>query len=281
MTRLTWAGIGVTAAVAAAAGLAGVTYAGLIEPERLAVEQVALRLPRLDPAFHGYRLVQVSDIHFDHRYMTRERLLGIVALVNAQHPDLIAITGDFITRGRAADYLPDLDAALGELRAPDGVAAILGNHDYRVGARAIRETLQRRQIIDINNGVHTLVRGGAQMHIAGVDDIWENRHRLDLVLDRLPRDGAALLLAHEPDFADESAAAGRFDLQISGHSHGGQCVTPTGFAPILPELGKKYPAGLYRVGDMWQYTNRGLGMVWSPQVRFNCRPEITVFTLTC
>jgi hypothetical protein len=275
---LTWAGLGLTTAAAAAAGLGSFAYAMLIEPERLAVEQVTLRLPRLDPAFNGYRLVQVSDIHLDHRYMTRDRLLGIAALVSAQRPDLIAITGDYITRGRAADYLPDLDAGLAQMHARDGITAVLGNHDYRVGARAIREALQRH-VIDINNGVHTLVRGGAQLHIAGVDDIWENRHRLDQVLDRLPQTGAALLLAHEPDFADESAAAGRFDLQLSGHSHGGQCVTPTGHAPILPEMGKKYPGGLYRVGDMWQYTNRGLGMVWFPQVRFNCRPEITVFTL--
>jgi predicted MPP superfamily phosphohydrolase len=86
-----------------------------------------------------------------------------------------------------------------------------------------------------------------------------------------------VLLAHEPDFADTSAATGRFALQISGHSHGGQVRLPF-MRLVLPQLGEKYPMGLYQVGGMYQYTNRGLGMV-SPRVRFNCRPEITILTL--
>jgi predicted MPP superfamily phosphohydrolase len=126
--------------------------------------------------------------------------------------------------------------------------------------------------------VHTLERGGSLLHIAGVDDVWERQDRLDLVLDRLPAEGGAILLAHEPDFADTSAATGRFDLQISGHSHGGQVIAPFAGPLRLPHLGRKYPLGLYRVGDMLQYTNRGVGMVY-PYVRFNCRPEITLFTL--
>ncbi|MBZ0286049.1 MAG: metallophosphoesterase, partial [Anaerolineae bacterium] len=85
-------------------------------------------------------------------------------------------------------------------------------------------------------------------------------------------------LAHEPDYADISAATGRFDLQISGHSHGGQVVIPFIGPPVVPPYSKKYPLGRYQVGTMIQYTNRGVGMI-SPAVRFNCRPEITVFTL--
>jgi hypothetical protein len=117
------------------------------------------------------------------------------------------------------------------------------------------------------------------LHIAGVDDVWEEHARLDMVLEQLPADGAAILLAHEPDFADESAATGRFDLQLSGHSHGGQVIYPFGGPPILPTYAKKYPVGRYQVSGMIQYTNRGLGMI-PPHVRFNCRPEITVFTLS-
>ncbi|MCA9903159.1 MAG: metallophosphoesterase [Anaerolineae bacterium] len=262
-----------------ASGGAGYVYASRIEPEMLVIEHIHLRLPRLDPAFNGYRLVQISDIHMDHRHMTRERLLGIVSLINAQQPDFVIMTGDFVTRGKATDYADSVVLPLRELRAREGVAAVLGNHDHWTGAHAVRQMISASGMIDLNNHVHTQVRGGAQLHIAGVDDVWENQHRLDKVLDDLPADGAAILLAHEPDFADESAATGRFDLQLSGHTHGGQCVLPGGRMPILPVLGHKYPSGLYRVGDMWQYTNRGLGMVWFPQIRFNCRPEISVFTL--
>jgi predicted MPP superfamily phosphohydrolase len=97
------------------------------------------------------------------------------------------------------------------------------------------------------------------------------------VVARLPAEGAAVLLAHEPDFADRSARSGRFDLQLSGHSHGGQVRLFN--QPLLPvPHGMKYRSGLYRVGKMIQYTNRGLGMGFPP-VRINCRPEITVLTL--
>lgn len=115
------------------------------------------------------------------------------------------------------------------------------------------------------------------LHFAGVDDVMEGRSRLDLVLQELPEDGTAILLAHEPDFADVSAATGRFDLQLSGHSHGGQVRLPLLGAPYLPPFSQRYASGLYEVGDMWQYTNRGIGFV-DARLRFLCRPEITVLT---
>ena len=124
----------------------------------------------------------------------------------------------------------------------------------------------------------TLRREEAQLHIAGVDSLWYDKADLNPVLQQLPEEGAALLLAHEPDFADISAKTGRFDLQLSGHSHGGQIILPLVGPPWLPRHGRNYPLGQYQVGDMIQYTNRGIGMV-IPTVRFNCRPEISVFTL--
>jgi predicted MPP superfamily phosphohydrolase len=155
--------------------------------------------------------------------------------------------------------------------------AVLGNHDYRMGAPVIREMLAELGIQELDNDVLTLQRGGDVFHFAGVDDPWNGYPRLRRVTSLLPENGAAVLLAHEPDYADISAAVGRFDLQISGHSHGGQ-VVPPGLGPlVLPYMGRKYPAGLYQVGKMLQYTNRGLGMT-APYLRLNCRPEITLFT---
>jgi hypothetical protein len=220
--------------------------------------------------------MQISDIHMDHVFMTRERLTSIVAQVNALAANFMVITGDFITGHPLSTKHEDLIAALSGIRLPCG--AILGNHDHWVHAPTMRGVIHNSGLIDLNNRVHSIRRGAEALHIAGVDDIWEKQHRLDVVLAALPADGAAILLAHEPDYADTSAAAGRFDLQLSGHSHGGQVSLPLLGAPVLPYLGQKYPAGLYRVGTMLQYTNRGVGMV-SPQVRFACRPEITLFTL--
>jgi predicted MPP superfamily phosphohydrolase len=263
-------------AATGAAGLGSLTYARVVEPAWIEVREVSLALPRLPAEFDGYRVVQMSDLHVE--WMGRKRLMEAVALANSQRADLIAITGDFVTQAYERAVV-DL-APLGLLRAKDGVVAVLGNHDYWgwLGPGAVREAIREIGLIDLNNRVHTLERDGALFHVAGVDSARAVQARLDKVLASLPREGGAMLLAHEPDFADRSAPTGRFDLQISGHSHGGQVVIPFVGPPHLPPLGRKYHTGLYKVRGMLQYTNRGLGTVGIP-VRFWCRPELTVFTL--
>lgn len=258
------------------AALGAFAYARWIEPDRLETRGVRLRLKRLDRAFHGYRIAHISDIHMG-RWMTRARLHNIVTHINLLQPDLIAITGDFIDRS-AGEVINDLAGPLKRLQARDGVVAVLGNHDYYFGANGVRQVLSACGITDLSNRVQTIRRGGAALHLAGVDDAAERRDRLDAVLDQLPADGAAILLVHEPDFADISAATGRFDAQLSGHTHGGQVRLPLIGAPILPSHGLRYPDGLSRAGDMLVYTNRGLGMI-APYVRLGARPEIALITL--
>jgi uncharacterized protein len=258
-------------------GVGGFTYATKIEPRDLAIEQIRLKIARLDPAFDGFKLVQISDLHMDHTWMSEERLTDYMRLVNEQKPDAVAITGDFVTH-EAEPFMDGLVNALRTLNPRESTVAVLGNHDHWTNASLVQQAIRRGGVNDVNNGVYTVQRGKAMLHLCGVNDVWEGRNRLDLVLNTLPDDGAAILLAHEPDYADVSSATERFDLQISGHSHGGQVQIPFVGPIALPELANIYPAGLYRVGKMYQYTNRGLGMVY-PQVRFNCRPEITVFTL--
>ena len=264
--------------IAAAAALLGAyLYAREVEIRRVEIKAVALTLPRLAPEFDGYRLVQIGDIHLDD-WTKPERLTGIVAKVNAQRPDLIAITGDFASYSAKELDTRSLTDALRKLRARDGVVAILGNHDYLTGVELVRRCIREAGITELVNSVLTLRRGDASLHVAGIDDVMEGRSRLDLVLHDLPESGAALLLAHEPDFADVSAATGRFDLQLSGHSHGGQVRVPFLMRLALPPFSQRYTSGLYEVGGMIQYTNRGLGFV-NLRLRFLCRPEITVLTL--
>ena len=267
-------------------GLAGMSltgggllaYATNVEPKWLEVKEVTLPLPRLHNAFHGYRIVQISDIHAG-KWMPTSLLEEVVRIVNAHSPDLIAVTGDFVTYTYHEAPL-DIVPSMSKLKARDGVVATLGNHDYwgNQGPGLIRHVIRDSGMIDLNNHVYTIERDGKPFHLAGVDSARERMDRLDLVLEHLPREGPAILLAHEPDFADTSAATGRFDLQLSGHSHGGQVVIPFVGPPHLPPLGRKYHTGRYQVGSMIQYTNRGLGMVGLP-VRFGSRPEITVITL--
>jgi len=120
--------------------------------------------------------------------------------------------------------------------------------------------------------------GRACLYIAGVDDHLTKLDRLDRVLELIPGEGIAVLLAHEPDFADFSASTGRFILQLSGHSHGGQIILPFISKFFLPAKARKYPSGLYQIKDMYLYTNRGLGTTWL-NLRYRCPPEITVIVL--
>ncbi|MBW4561726.1 MAG: metallophosphoesterase [Mojavia pulchra JT2-VF2] len=257
-------------------GICTLLYARLIEPNWIEINSLQLTLPHLSSEFNGYRIVQISDIHRD-QWMSSRRLRRIVSLVNKQKPDLVAITGDLITR-HSPKLIPTLKLPLSQLKPQDLTVAVLGNHDHENDSAAIIQTLEQSGIFHLGNNVYTLKRGSALLHIAGVDDVGMGKDRLDLVLQQLPPEGAAILLAHEPDFANISAATKRFDLQLSGHSHGGQVRVPFFKPIILPPLGEKYYLGRYQVGEMIQYTNRGIGMT-GLHLRLGARPEITVFTL--
>jgi uncharacterized protein len=243
--------------------------------EEIEVTEVSLSLHSLGHAFYGYRLVQFSDIHMD-TWMTRQRLAEIVELVNRQKPDLVAITGDFVG-SNPARHAESLVESLRELSSADGVVAVLGNHDHWKDPLTVRQILKASGIRELDNRVYTIQRGEAQLHIAGIDDYMSRVARFEQVLAQLPSQGVAILLAHAPDFADISGPSGRFALQLSGHSHGGQINLPLIGPPYLPRFARKYVSGLYQVGKMMLYTNRGIGKVHLP-FRLNSRPEITVFS---
>jgi len=263
--------------------LVGGLYMKEYEPSRLEVTNVKLKLPRLPKSFSGFKLAQISDLHFG-GWMNAERLEEVLSAVSSLSPDLLAITGDFTlghfrrSQGEDQERYADLVRVLSTHTGEYLTVGAMGNHDYWVDPSVMQGIFQNGGMLDLNNTVHILKSGGESLCFAGVDDVWYRQDRLDLVQAQIPGDVCAILLAHEPDFADTSARDGRFDLQISGHSHGGQIVLPFIGPPVLPRLGKIYPQGLYRVGDMFQYTNRGVGMI-PPNIRLNCRPEITVFTL--
>lgn len=266
---------------AACTAVAASYYAFDFEPEWLEVTQVKIPLARLPKEFDGFRIAQLSDIHIG-GWMNRERLSEVLELVRQQGPDLVVITGDFVignSWSRSLDFAAkDMTIEMSTLTSEFKVLGVLGNHDHWTDSTKVREMLSSCGIFELKNDVHVIVKNGESLCIAGLDDISEDEHRMEDLLERLPINTTSILLAHEPDYAEVSSSFGRFVLQLSGHSHGGQVVIPFLGPPILPKWARKYPAGLYRVGEMWLYTNRGVGMT-SPFVRFNCRPEITVFTL--
>lgn len=252
----------------------GVTlHSTKVEPWQIKLERIRIPVPSLPPPFDGYRIVQLTDLH-----LTAEK--SRLAISRAIHialsclPDLLVLTGDYVT-----GYLdaPTLYAELRQLAASDGVWATLGNHDHWVDAQGVRQVLDSAGIRELRNASTPLTRDGQTIWLAGVDDIWEQQHDLARALANVPPDGTAILLAHEPDYADQVYPTGRIVLQLSGHSHGGQVRIPGYGAPILPYLARKYPYGLRRLDNMWLYTSRGVGYLHP--VRLNCRPEVTEVTL--
>ncbi len=247
-------------------------------PDDFSVEHLDLAIPQLPAPFHDYRILFISDIHYG-QWISFDRLSGVVGLVNENNPDLIAITGDFVSYLVNDSIEKAMISQLKRLKAADGIVAVLGNHDHWSGAERVRRILKESNIQDVSNGVYIVRKQGANLNIAGVDSAWVKKDNLDTVLEKTPPDGPAILLAHEPDLALRSAATKRFSLQLSGHSHGGQLIVPGLGTPFRGPLFRKFPHGKYRVGDMVQYTSRGLGTngYW---IRINCPPEITIIILT-
>lgn len=252
--------------------LGGVGYAALIEPRWPVVERVDVPLPGLPTDLDGFTIVQLSDLHRG-PVMTQENITQAVELALRQEADLIVLTGDYVSS--SADYAPSCAEALSLLVASGDVLACLGNHDHWTDADTVAGALAGAGLTVLRNTAREVADG---LWVAAVDDVWERYADLEKALEEVPAGAAVVLLAHEPDYADEVAADGRVSLQLSGHSHGGQVRLPFIGPPLLPYLGRKYPAGLYRVGGMWLYVNRGVGLI-SPPVRFNCRPEVTQLTL--
>ncbi len=259
-----------------AAAALGAGYSRWLEPSWLTVERTHLNLPDLPAGFDGLTIAQISDLHFGPN--VDPALVELAAgMVMQLRPEMIVITGDFVSRlshGESGLIL----STLSRLKAEHGVFGILGNHDWWTDPRVVSESAEKAGINVLRNRNVLLERGGEQLFLAGVDDVWEKKADLSRALEGVPENARVLALVHEPDYADTVVQDGRVILQLSGHSHGGQVRLPLIGAPLLPYLGQKYPYGFYQIQNLQLYTNRGIGVLF-PGVRFNCRPEITLHTL--
>lgn len=265
--------LGVLAA-GAGSGAGGLYYYGTrVETERLRMERVEMPVP--DTGLDGFRIALLSDFHL-YPHTKIELIHRAVDLANSFKPDLTLLGGDYVLK--TAESIHELAPALAKLNAVHGVFGILGNHDHWRGAEVVTSGLERAGLPVLRNRGLTLQVGGSRLYLAGVDDGWVRRHNLAAAMDNLPSATPALVLMHEPDFADEFSKDPRVTLQLSGHSHGGQVRFPGFGSPFLPPYGRRYDQGLYRVGQMWLYTNVGVGV--TVPIRLNCPPEVTGITLT-
>jgi uncharacterized protein len=268
-------------AAGSAAGLA--FYAGEIARHELEILELTIKLPRLPDAFAGMKIAQISDFHF-REFTEASFLQAVVRRVNDLAPDLVVLTGDFVSNkplGNRIGIKMGYHCAelLSRIECPLRYA-ILGNHDALVSSRAVTDALLTHGIPVLANGFVPLERGGQRIWLAGTEDALMQRPDLAAALPSGRRPGleTVILLSHEPDFADY-AVGRQIDLILSGHTHGGQILLP--FIPplLLPDLGVKYVHGLFRLRDGMQlYVNRGIGAVNLP-FRFRCPPEITLITL--
>ena len=256
----------------------GVTLLGFVNARRVArVKQVEVPIEGLPAALHGYSIAQISDIHVGPT-IRRPYLNAIVNRVNALRPDAIAVTGDLVDG--SVQRLAVHTQPLSRLSAPDGAFFVTGNHEYYSGADEWIAEVRRLGLTVLLNQHVLRSRGGASLMIAGVADYsahhFNPAHRSD------PRQAAAgaprdvdvrILLAHQPRSAPAAAEAG-FDLQLSGHTHGGQFFPWNLFVPLQ----QPFVAGLHRVRRLWVYTSRGTGY-WGPPKRFGAPSEITLVRL--
>ncbi|WP_312517051.1 metallophosphoesterase [Massilia sp.] len=256
----------------------GVTVVGFINARRLArVVKVNVPIRNLPPALHGYAIAQISDIHVGPT-IKRLFLNAIVERVNKLGADAIAITGDLVDG--SVQRLREHTAPLAQLRANDGVFFVTGNHEYYSGAEEWIAEVRRLGVTVLLNQHVLRRRGDASLMIAGVADFSAHQfnptHRSDpqRAAAGAPQDiDVRVLLAHQPRSAPQAAEAG-FDLQLSGHTHGGQFFPWNLFVPLQ----QPFVAGLNRVRDMWVYTSRGTGY-WGPPKRFGAPSEITLVRL--
>jgi len=268
---------------AAAAGVATLGTDGFLQSNHPHLVEIEIPLARLPEAFDGFRLVQLSDFHYDEHFSAIP-IRKSVAVVNDLRPDLIALTGDFVTvpilerpaslRAAAATVEP-CAALLHELQAPK--YAILGNHDAIASPDHVVRALESANITVLRNQSVAIERGRDRMWLAGIDDLLRGRPDMSATLANISEKETTILLAHEPDFADD-ASLSPVDLQLSGHSHGGQIWIPGIGAPWLPPMARRYPRGLHQLGNLTLYTNIGIGTIRAP-IRINCQPEITLITL--
>jgi predicted MPP superfamily phosphohydrolase len=276
-----------TLAASSVGGLA--LYSGEIARHDLKIEEHTIQLPRLPDSFRGMRIAQISDIHY-FEWTESSYLRQVVDRVNNLKPDLVVLTGDFVTYGPvrwpsedahkrfALRHMPECASILSGIRCPLRYAT-LGNHDMMVGGRYVYGDLINQGLPVLRNRAVALERNGQRLWLIGLGSACARDVDTERAFpDSAVRDReATIVLAHEPDILPQIAKLDA-DLMLSGHTHGGQVCLPFLPPAFLPQYGKKYVQGWFRSGSTQLYVNRGIGTIGVP-FRVNCPPEITLLTL--
>ena len=262
---------------AAGAGAAVLARALWWEPRRAVVHEVALAPPAWPPALDGLRVAVIADLHTGAPYVDVPRVRRIVGAVNAAQPDLVALLGDYVdpeVRGGQVVAPEAVAEALAALRAPLGVVAVLGNHDWGSSGTAMWRSLDAVGIRVLENGAVDVGRG---LWVAGVADATLRIPHVPRALQDVPDGATVLLLSHDPDVFPQVPP--HVALTISGHTHGAQADLPLLRGRVIPSLyGTRYQGGHVVEAGRHLFISRGIGTSRLP-VRFRARPEVPVLRL--
>lgn len=265
----------------AAAGSGGYVYARKIEPRLLDITHHSIKQKNLPPGFHGVKIVQFSDTHLGFQYDLHQ-LEEAIEEINKQNPDIVFFTGDLFDHPKNYPFAKKVPPLLQGLNAPLGKFSVYGNHDHGgYGSDLYKKTMEQSGFtLLLNESKAIKLLDGSSMWIAGIDDAMLGRPDMAKAMANIPQSGFTILLSHAPDLAND-AVSYSIQLQLSGHSHGGQVKVPFYGPLITPPFAEVYREGMYTVGNseaLKLYVNRGLGTTRMP-FRFLSKPELSVFTL--
>jgi uncharacterized protein len=250
-------------------------YSRLIEPYNYLISETDILIRNLPTAFEGFRITQLTDIHHS-RILGLNEVRRVVSLAQQTKPDMFVLTGDYSTSYRR--YIEPCAEALSSLSAPEGVWAVLGNHDHYTDPELTTRALQRQHIAVLNNAHTTLRHGSDSLQLSGIDDWTWNAADWSRAFSGLTPDTPTILLSHQPSVLDFEQTE-NVALILSGHTHGGQLSFPLLGAPArFATNDMKYARGLFRRGDTQLYVSTGTGVIGLP-LRFGVRPEIAVLRL--
>jgi len=262
------------AVVGGAVALVG-SYPVLIERTIVLVNRYKVPIANLPPAFHGFTLAQLTDLHLG--FLVSETFVeGIVHRTNELRTDVIVCTGDYVHERNTIEEIENVWPILSKLAAKDGVYSVLGNHDHWADPDRSLYWLERTGQ-NIRHTCKPIYKGKDRIFIGGAGDYWEDELEIDKAFSCSDENECRVLLAHNPDSVDTEFNTS-LSLVLSGHTHGGQVVVPFIGAPVLPVKNKNYSSGLITTPRTQLFISRGIGWTIYP-VRFNCYPEIAVLEL--
>jgi predicted MPP superfamily phosphohydrolase len=255
---------------------AGAAYSRLIEPYNYWISENDIFIRDLPTAFEGFRITQLTDIHHS-RILGISEVRRVIDLAQQTKPDMFVLTGDYSTSYRR--YIEPCAEALAVLSAPEGVWAVLGNHDHYTDPELTTRALEHNHIAVLNNAHTTVRRGSDSLQLSGIDDWTWNATDWTRAFSGLDPKTPTILLSHQPTVLDLEQTR-NVSLIVSGHTHGGQLKFPFIGAPasrFTKDL--KYARGLFRRGETQLYVSSGTGVIGLP-VRFGVRPEIAMLRLS-